>query len=425
MLTCVLYHITKLRFSHYLLSYGFLCVIMTHTSLTALYPALLQYKLYVYVAYTIPIVAGLLLDRLLYKDGSVYIDNFIVLIALFYLACIISGLLNISTFDTTIHHLTIALLPSLTAFAIVQTLNQKHLETLALLFVSFIFLNVLISLTQIKIHGLSLQDTIKISGFFTNRNMFSRALTIAHAFFLIKMLAYPRPTSIKKTLYFVLLVFIFVNLLVLYSRSGYLLYVIISSIIIYLIGTKKTKIYYSFFGMIIIVIFAILTMQRFSHSGSGTINFSDIGRIATYKAGINMVIHNPLFGIGFGTHRNSEKFEHYMDKDQVGLESVQTIHNDFLAIAAETGLIGVSFYILFNLGIIIKLFSSIKQRTLNQRRIHHMQVFVFAWVLSIAISELFQPPAYDRGIYWLGIAMALVLLRSNHTQTTTSIIRRD
>ena len=68
-------------------------------------------------------------------------------------------------------------------------------------------------------------------------------------------------------------------------------------------------------------------------------------RLRYYKAGVEQVSNNPIIGVGFGNWKlESIKY----DKDA----SIQYIvpyhmHNDFLQIGAELGLIGFVLYLLF------------------------------------------------------------------------------
>jgi O-antigen ligase len=68
------------------------------------------------------------------------------------------------------------------------------------------------------------------------------------------------------------------------------------------------------------------------------------GRIAAYKSAIAIFFDHPVFGVGYGQYTRVALDSRY-DSQFAGVNSVPFPHNTFLAVLAETGVIGLGLYL--------------------------------------------------------------------------------
>ncbi|MBP9680335.1 MAG: O-antigen ligase family protein [Bacteriovorax sp.] len=97
-------------------------------------------------------------------------------------------------------------------------------------------------------------------------------------------------------------------------------------------------------GIVILISGLLLTFGALSQieRNSDDIEGSTKNRLIFWKAGLNMAIRNPLFGVGYGGYM--EKLSEYANGN-VGTEGAKkTIHSTWLLALAETGFVGFFFF---------------------------------------------------------------------------------
>lgn len=137
-------------------------------------------------------------------------------------------------------------------------------------------------------------------------------------------------------------------------------------------------------------------------------NSSDLARIAVLKAGINMIKKSPVYGIGYGMSRY--RFNEFQDKSQIGLMEVSTIHNIYVCIFAEQGIIGLFFYLFFNFSLLFLLYKKIKKT--NNFTTTQEELFCFISLSTFLIHGIIYHEFNGEGIYWITIAMCIIILRN-------------
>ena len=135
---------------------------------------------------------------------------------------------------------------------------------------------------------------------------------------------------------------------------------------------KKVWLLFFISGSICLVLFH----QQFSHRG-GIVNYNQVAedadgeRIVYQEAALKMIKANPWLGIGFNN------FQIYNDPIQCGLFLSAKVHNIYLLIAVETGIIGFIFFGTF-------LFSILKramQKPFSQEQALFLSIFIgFLWI---------------------------------------------
>jgi len=205
---------------------------------------------------------------------------------------------------------------------------------------------------------------------------------------------------IRILLWFCLFTFVF-GVILTYSRGG----LIALSITLFLaILQDKQKIKPILFFLIVGLLISNKISEHYINRMK-TITYmeqdvSTMGRIATNYAALNMIKAHPLFGVGAGNFNNT--FISYTPENlKQYVREGKSIHNFFLQVASETGLIGL---LIFSLLIIKPFFEVIKLRKLFLKHEKMKSLAYIATSLGLAlfgycISGQFFPGAYYSYLY--------------------------
>jgi O-antigen ligase len=303
------------------------------------------------------------------------------------------------------------LTPFLAGFIFIQIFSIKDFKKIGYTFTAFAFVNILISLFQLCFFSGSV-DIAFLAGFFTDRNHLARFINIVNCFILLEFLSANKRRI--KVFLFGFLVLSFICITFLLSRGGYLSYFITTVFILWNIKNKTMKIFFPFFITFLVFLFTIMILVRIQNDKMNVKNASDLGRIALNKAGLNMIFHNPIIGVGY--QMSGDRFNEYQDKHLFGLSYVTTIHNSFIAIFAETGIFGFTLYFLFNVGLCFELIKIARKK----KYILHKkgELFCISSLVIFLVYGLTYPlPDYE-GIYWLIIALSIITLRDSVQELT-------
>lgn len=330
----------------------------------------------------------------------------LVWISIYICTAVISIIINHSQYSSPSDFLKFILFltPALLGIIMTQFFTNRDIFRVGKLIVFFAVVSSLFSFILLAYYwpDILLYDT---SGLFGDRNFFSRYLVIASSFLIINNLKRIRRKENINLLSVLLCLFFLIIIMSQFSRSGYALYIISIGIIVWFYPNKHVKRIFFISLPIFAVLFAALTYTRVTQTGMNVKNASDLGRISVMKAGVNMFTANPIFGVGYG---NSGKlFTEYMDKKQIGTLGVHSIHNMYLYVLAETGLLGLAAFLLLNFGILYKLYRKTKQDLFSDES---NALFCFtALTMFILQGALFPSVDYD-GFYWVVIAICIIEL---------------
>jgi len=171
--------------------------------------------------------------------------------------------------------------------------------------------------------------------------------------------------------------FQFFSICLSFSRAAILAYVIGSALWFFFLFLKKMKDFKNtdklkkmalLLGATFLICF-ILFYEQFLHRG-GIINYnsfveqaSDVPRWHALQAALKTIQDHPFFGVGL---ENSHNFM-YFSAITIGLTDPCIIlpHNIYLLIASETGIIGLSFFLLFIISILKKALENLNLLTLT------------------------------------------------------------
>ncbi len=144
------------------------------------------------------------------------------------------------------------------------------------------------------------------------------------------------------------------------------------------------------------------------------LNFAVVERLAHWQAALNMAEHSPIIGVGFGNYEVVyDDFRLINWKEPLG-----HAHNYYLNIFAETGIIGVSAYLLMWIGIVL-LTWKIRQHPDNFARA--IGVGLLGTWAYLAFHSLIDNLYVNNVFLHLGILLGLVAILSNQVLNSTQV----
>lgn len=309
-------------------------------------------------------------------------------------------------------NMTAMFMPFYLSMSLLLVFNSKDLKIIVDLMLIFAFLNLLLSfigiITNDTLVRIASDDEITAAGFFTDVNIAVRYYCLLNGFVLFPLLkSWSTLSFIRKTTYVVYIVMLLVNITLMQSRGGYILLVISLVVPVFLYGSRAVKKTAFLIVPAIIVLFLFMTAVRFKRSGMNVVNWSDLGRVSTLMAGVNMAKQHPVTGVGY--QRSSDLFMVYHDKYQVGPAGVATIHNIYIAMLAETGIIGLLLYLTFMLYILKNCYRHFKKdKPLSE---YSFGAFM-ALLISLIHGLLYHSMDYE-GSFWLMVVVGLIVTTKN------------
>ena len=191
-----------------------------------------------------------------------------------------------------------------------------------------------------------------LMGFFPNRNM-TQAIYLINLPFVVYVMSTTKSSLLKITS--ALVSIMIVNIVFLMgARTSYIIFFVISFFLLFsLIYFKEDiKVYSKNFilcvlgGFILSTIILGPTNDAFITNRMQTIDFEETStntRLRYYKYGLEQFMKNPFIGVGMGNWKI-----HSVDLDKSNIVSYiipYTMHNDFLEIASELGIIGLILFL--------------------------------------------------------------------------------
>jgi probable O-glycosylation ligase (exosortase A-associated) len=233
---------------------------------------------------------------------------------------------------------------------------------------------------------------------YVNRNGFANSL--AMIFPIAYILSRTTKNRILKLLGMFAAIWCVIGTILTYSRGGFLaLGVGILALIFF--ERKKWRI----IGVILILF--ILILPRLSEKYINRMNTiqtyqedpSAMGRIAANHAAINMVKENPIFGVGAGNFNELVVDFTPLEYRQY-VKSGLSIHNVILQAASETGLVGLTIFLLLILrGFWNSLVLIMKKKIKQSEELYNLSLMLGIALFAIFIGEQFGQGAYYKQMY--------------------------
>jgi O-antigen ligase len=251
----------------------------------------------------------------------------------------------------------------------------------------------------------------RIVSFFDNPNAFGVSLTILIPLVLGKLMNKKNKPLVKLIL-LALLAFIMAGVVISYSRSGFIGFIagIFLFVVLYFRAEKKivAGVVAIFLLLIMIDIFpshAKYTMwaRMRTVTRAKSANELDSGRAQTNKAGIKMMLKNPVFGVGLGgfTH-NYRRLAAGSSDIRIVSEHALVAHNLYVQIGSQLGVCGLLIFFWFILSVMKDLIWTRQQLAENpedEMRILavSLQVAVIVFLLCGFLSGIL----FNKGMWML------------------------
>ena len=305
------------------------------------------------------------------------------------------------------------------------------LKRVSFKFISYFFSFLLLAQISISLSQFDTLTTLRdydfsmnslIIGIFANRNI-SAAIYLMQLPFLVYLIIELK-SKFFKVVFFCLGLLVVYVIMLLSSRTSYVVIAILlfANLLFYLISKRKLKVYFkSFSGNLTLMVLIGIAITYLSLGSENTAN--PINRIQTieieetstntrlryYTFGIKDFVSNPIIGYGLG---NFKIISIERDKENINSYTVPYVmHNDFLEVAVELGIIGLVLFLLIFIYPVYDLFKKLKIKNLN---FEHL-VLLSSLIVYITDSNLNFP--FTRASSLLYLAFILASLQ-NYLNTT-------
>ena len=214
-------------------------------------------------------------------------------------------------------------------------------------------------------------------------------------------------------------IFILLAIILTFSRGGFLALFICCSLIFYFLKKNFATV------IIVIILFCSLVSvsppvykQRMLSIGASQdtgeiVDRASQNRLILWKAGLNMLSSHPWTGVGVGNFTDS--LEEYLPPEYT-LRKAQTAHNSYILIAAETGIPGLTVFLLLIFTALHRLTrqSFIDKQSMQKSKFGYSAA-VLAGFSGILVSSFFLSRSYSFLIYTFAVlASKSVLLGSRN-----------
>ena len=267
------------------------------------------------------------------------------------------------------------------------------------------------TLTTLRDYDFSMNSLI--IGIFANRNI-SAAIYLMQLPFLVYLMVELK-SKFFKVVFFCLGLLVVYVIMLLSSRTSYIVIAVLLSanLLIYLISKRKLKVYFkSFSGNLTLMVLIGIAITYLSLGSENTAN--PINRIQTieieetstntrlryYTFGIKDFVSNPVIGYGLG---NFKIISIERDKENINSYTVPYVmHNDFLEVAVELGIIGLALFLLIFIYPVYDLFNKLKIKNIKPEHI----VLLSSLIVYIADSNLNFPFTRASSLLYLAFILA-------------------
>lgn len=286
----------------------------------------------------------------------------------------------------------------LMAIVTIHAFSKKDLQTIGWIIVFIAVTNGLFSFVQL---GLGEDGR---SSHFHDRNLFSRFQVIAYSFLLIDWLIKSRKLFDFRI---VLMALILGSIVHQQSRSGLLMFIISTGFILFHTKNKRIIISGLVIGTFVVTLIAAPVIYRLKYTQEAVANYSDFGRISTMVAGVNMIKDKPITGIGY--FRSLHEFKNYQEKSLIGFKGMSTIHNIYVSIWAELGIIGLLLFLYLNIGLFIKLYKKIWQKGVSFNELGNEVFYSLVLLLYLFHGLVYHSFDYE-AFYWYYLVFGIIVI---------------
>ena len=262
--------------------------------------------------------------------------------------------------------------------AIVQYFQQSSLGSIFYFFGERTFNLLTPGIANASLNG---SLVLRPYGTFSHPNVLAGYLTIAMAIVILNIKN--KISKIRKIFYYLTIMIGTFALFLTLSRVAILLWLVVFGLWLIASGIKKIKLKASIFYILFPIFSLLLVGFVFANSSFRyrftNINLSDesiVQRESLIRSSISMINDHPIFGVGLNNFLvNLPAYQKAFSPTFY----LQPVHNLFLLIASETGIIGLGFSLWF-------IFATY-QRIINQSLIHNSLFIILSSVLVLGMFD--------------------------------------
>jgi O-antigen ligase len=219
----------------------------------------------------------------------------------------------------------------------------------------------------------------------------------------------------KKRIIVVLLAVSLIALLTTFSRGG-LLAIAVAAVALLVLGLRRfpqlgrhaLRVSVAV-GVQLAIIFALLSEKLFMRVQFFMETMEDEVRLALMRNALEMIKHNPVVGVGLNNY--PEAFFTY-EVTGVDFEMLFPVHNTWLLITSEQGLIGLAAFLLFMLYIYFDARRAMRETSpLHAATAVGLSVGLIAWLTHNVVAPLYQSSLVNRITFIFVVAVLAVIPR--------------
>ena len=192
------------------------------------------------------------------------------------------------------------------------------------------------------------------------------------------------------------------------------IFLVTHGVILYLSNNKKLIIQGIVVGLVLLMPMSFSIQNRMQSQGMGEANWSDLGRVSAFVAGLHMVAEHPYRGVGYRRSNQMEVYRAYADPRLPSMEGMATIHNAYLIVFAEQGIGGGVLFLLLNFYLLFSLWKILRKNAHLESRPEIL--FVFASVVSYMLFSLIYHNYEVYGTYWVIVFSGFWVIHNDKTK---------
>ena len=203
----------------------------------------------------------------------------------------------------------------------------------------------------------------------------------------------------KNKIYLFYSAFIFIALILTFSRSSYLacIFTVIT------IGLLKSARLIAASFILFLIFFFTIPQMRERIIGAFTFDETSQARIESWQNAIKIFSDHPFFGVGFNTYRYAQAKYGFFPPGELGGHSGSGTDSSILLIFATSGIFGAAFYLMFIAAAVITFAKGAKKSYL---KLASLSSFIGLLVHSQFVNSLFFPQIMV--ILWFILGLNLV-----------------
>ncbi|MBZ4683376.1 MAG: hypothetical protein JG768_800 [Fusobacteriales bacterium] len=219
----------------------------------------------------------------------------------------------------------------------------------------------------------------------------------------------------------------FIALLLTKSRGSWLGFFV--SIITFILLSKNKKVLILFILSLIFIGDYTLNNKRIisrvkSISNTKT-DISNISRLQMWNIAKGVISENLLIGAGRkNVYTKMKEYyykqdEEYQKQNKWGIKYGTNVHNNFLQILIDLGLIFFVLFLIFNINIVVEILKRIKTKNIEQKSI---EIGILSGIIGFYFTQIFHTELFSHGAYVFYFLVALAYIFKEEESTKISLV---